>query len=308
LRLASIDIGTNTLRLLICESHGRQLKPLYKDRVITRLGGGFLQKNRLITDHSIARSVDALKEFSNVIESYNVERLRAVATSVVRESANADAFSNRVRKETGINIEIISGAEEAKLTVLGVLKSVSVESRYKVIIDVGGGSTEFALLNGDVIEKIVSTDLGVVHLTEEFLSSESNITNKVQRLAVHVEQTINQNLSKNNVVSENNLTLFATAGTPTTLAAMEIGLRDYDAELVNGFVLKRSTMNRILNQLINLTLEERLKIVGLEKGREDVIIPGTLILLKSMDWFSKDEVIVSDGGLLEGIAIDMVYY
>ena len=306
MRIAALDIGTNTLRLFIGEVQGRDLKPLYKDRVITRLGGGFTQRKKTIPDISIKRSVNTIKKFSRVIEKYHVERLKAVATGVVRESANGEVFTGRVRDETGINVEIISGIEEARLTVLGVLNSVAVESIRKIIIDIGGGSTEFVLLNADVIEGIVSTNLGVVHLTELFLNKESTIKSDFEKLTNHIEKAIKQNLSTKNVTSKNNLTLIATAGTPTTIAAIEIGLKNYDAERINGFVLKMNRINRILNQLINLPLDDRLKIIGLEKGREDVIIPGILILIKSMECFSKDEVIVSDGGLLEGIAISLI--
>ena len=306
MRLASIDIGTNTLRLFICESHARRLKPLYKDRVITRLGGGFSQKKKLIPDSSIRRSIDAISEFSRVIEKYRVERLRAVATSVVRESANGDVFVGMVRDETGIDVEIISATEEARFMVLGVLNSVVVESTRKVIIDIGGGSTEFVVLNGDVIENIISTNLGVVHLTEQFLGDKVAVKGDLETLANFIDKSFKQNLSTEDLTSKKDLKLIATAGTPTTLAAIEIGLKEYDAGLVNGFVLNRDAVNRIFNRLIRLTAEERLQVSGLEKGREDVIIPGTLILLKSMELFSTDEVIVSDGGLLEGIAISMI--
>jgi len=313
-RIASLDIGTNTFRILICETKGKQLKKLYINRVITRLGGGFSQEigggfsqeRKLITEKAIERSIKILKEFSQIIEEYRVDRMRAIATSVVRESFNGDEFIKRANDEAGITIEVVSGEEEAKLTVEGALESISIDSGHNVIFDIGGGSTEFSFIDNNKIIEIVSTQLGVVHLTEKFLVEEIPTASSIRRLTAYIEEIINSEVPTKIREIYENLVLIATAGTPTTLAAIEMGLDKYNADLVNGLILKKEMLIRIFEKLVAIPKKERLNVKGLEKGREDVIIPGILIILKTMDRFLTDEAIVSDGGLLEGTLNSMI--
>jgi exopolyphosphatase / guanosine-5'-triphosphate,3'-diphosphate pyrophosphatase len=306
MRIASIDIGTNTIRILICEASGKHISKIYIDRVITRLGGGFKTDQRLLTDTAIDRSIIVLKEFSEIIKDHEVDRLRAVATSAVRKSINRFDFINRVKYETGIDIELISGQEEAKLAAAGVLNSVKINTRHMVMLDIGGGSTEYVFLDNSGLMDIVSTDMGVVHLSERFIDTDIPTQAAIKHLSDHIESVIYSELQNQTIISTDSLSLVATAGTPTTLAAIEIGKDEYDPDLVNGFVLNTKMILKIFYKLLNLPSDERVKVKGLEKGREDVIIPGIIILLKSMQRFSIDEVTVSDGGLLEGVAISMV--
>lgn len=306
MRIASIDIGTNTFRILICESKGKQLRTLYINRVITRLGGGFTKGGKIITEEAIERSIRVLKEFSRTLEKYKVERVRAIATSVVRESLNGDEFIKRAKDETGMAIEVISGDEEARLTVEGALQSISIDTRYKVIFDIGGGSTEYSFIDNDEIIEIVSTQLGIVHLTENYLDNDIPLDSSIKKLTKHIENTITSRLLTKIKYKDEKLSLIATAGTPTTLAAIEMNLEKYNADLVNGFILKKEMLTRIFEKLISIPMNQRLKVKGLEKGREDVIIAGILIMLKTMERFLKDEVVVSDGGILEGTVSSIV--
>ena len=301
MRIASIDIGTNTFRILVGEVKGKELKKLYIDRVITRLGGGFSKEKR-ISEDATDRAISVLREFAIILKEYGVEKVRAVATSVVRESINGYGFLERVQRETGIRAEVISGEEEARLTVNGVLKSVSANSEYSVIFDVGGGSTEYVLVERGEILGLRSTNLGVVHLTERFLKSNIPSKSDIDAISREIWDILSSELSWISKISNNGLTLIGTAGTPTTLAAIELGLEKYDPNLVNGFILKKIAVLNIFDTLIRIPAEERLRIRGLEKGREDVIIPGALIVIKTMERFSRDEILVSDGGLLEGVA------
>ncbi|MFQ5786741.1 MAG: exopolyphosphatase [Thermodesulfobacteriota bacterium] len=306
MRIASLDIGTNTFRILICESKGKQLRTLYINRVITRLGGGFTKGGKIITEEAIERSIRVLKEFSRNLEKYKVERVRAIATSVVRESLNGDEFIKRAKDETGMAIEVISGDEEARLTVEGALQSISIDTGYKVIFDIGGGSTEYSFIDNNEIIEIVSTQLGVVHLTEKYLHNDIPSDSSIKKLTKHIENTITSRLLTKIKYKDEKLSLIATAGTPTTLAAIEMDLEKYNADLVNGFILKKEMLTRIFEKLISIPMNQRLKVKGLEKGREDVIIPGILIMLKTMERFLKDEVVVSDGGILEGTVSSII--
>jgi exopolyphosphatase/guanosine-5'-triphosphate,3'-diphosphate pyrophosphatase len=305
MRIASIDIGTNTFRILVCELKDKEIKKLYIERVITRLGGGFAKEGK-ITEGAARRSLRALKKFAKIIERYKVKRVRAVATSVVRESQNGSKFLEQVKKETGIKTEIISGEEEAQLTVNGVLRSVSVDTKYSVIFDVGGGSTEYVFVKKGQVLGLTSTNLGVVHLSERYLKTGVPSSSDIKNLSKEIETVLSFELSWIPSVSPSNLTLIGTAGTPTTLAAIQLGLKKYDPGLVNGFILKQDMLTNIFKSLIRIPPRDRLKIPGLEKGREDVIIPGVLIVLQTMDRFSKDTVLVSDGGLLEGVAYSLI--
>lgn len=305
MRIASIDIGTNTFRILVGEVKDKELKKLYLDRVITRLGGGFSKEKR-IPEEAAGRAIRVLGGFASILKEYGVAKIRAVATSVVRESINGYEFLERVRRETGIRAEVISGEEEARLTVKGVLKSVSANSEYSVIFDVGGGSTEYVLVEQSEILGLRSTNLGVVHLTERFLEGNMPSKSDIGAISEEIWDVLSSELSWMSKAYSNDLTLIGTAGTPTTLAAIELGLGNYDPDLVNGFVLKKNAALKIFDTLIRIPSEERLRIRGLEKGREDVIIPGALIVLKTMERFSKDEILVSDGGLLEGVAYSII--
>lgn len=309
MRVASIDIGTNTFRLLIGEFRDSKLKKIHIKRVITRLGGGF-ESGKVITKDAMERAISTLKRFSSVLKEYKVDIVRAVATSVVREALNGQEFVEKVKQETGIEVEVISGEEEALLTVIGVLSSVNVDSRFCVIFDVGGGSTEYACVDAKRKEVLwaKSTALGVVHLAERFLKTDIPLDTDIKALCEEVKSVLSRELPQalKESLESDLITLVGTAGTPTTLAAIELGLENYDPDMVNGFLLKKERVFSILSRLIKLPSSERLSIKGLERGREDVIIPGAIIVLKTMDWFSKDTVIVSDGGLLEGIAYSIV--
>lgn len=303
MRTASIDIGTNTIRLLICEqSNDGTLDKLYIDRVITRLGEGFSQDRRLITTKAKNRTISALKDFSQTIKDHNVNKIRAVATSVVRESENGSEFVSEIRKQTGIQVEVISGNEEAELTVLGVLNSVSVITNECIIFDIGGGSTEYVHIRNSNIVNLKSINLGVVHLTEEFLTSSIESPEEIAELSENIEKILDQELSDFKIHHKNNITLVGTAGTPTTLTAIELSLKEYRPEIVNNHSLNKAWVSSTIENLIKIPIKDRAKVPGLEKGREDILIAGSLILLKTLNKFSANELIVSDGGVLEGIA------
>ncbi len=307
MRIASIDIGTNTFRLLVSEpDHGNSLKKLYIAREITRLGEGLSPGRMLINPNAIDRSLKALSGFSLKIKEYGVGELRAVATSAVRESANGREFVKRVREETGIPVEVISGDEEARLTVAGALRSVKYHTPDCLIFDIGGGSTEYVYVKEGVITDITSTGLGVVRLTEQYLGNDTDTDSDIAALGRHIGEAITEGLSSFPAAGGRDLTLIGTAGTPTTLASIELRLTRYDPALVNNFTLTREMAERTFNRLMKIPKPERVTVPGLEKGREDLIISGIIIVLKTMDRFGSSAMVVSDSGLLEGIAYNMI--
>lgn len=297
---ASIDLGTNTARLLIGTTCDGRVARSHLSRCITRLGGGF-SKEKGISREAAARTVAALKVFAATLKEFHVSELRAVATSAVRDAVNRDEFCREVMTASGIQLEVISGEEEGRLTLLGVRSGLDFAADTMVVFDVGGGSTEYTVAQGDSIIFTKSLPLGVVRLTEG-KGSHAAISDKIERELKLLR-------SEMDVAGVTplcmNSTLVATAGTATTLAAIDIGLVDYDYSKVNNHLLGITQIRDIFTRLARLSPAERLKqIIGLEEGREDLIIAGTLLTLKSMEMFASTSLKVSDFGLLEGVLLD----
>ncbi|MEK7851219.1 MAG: Ppx/GppA phosphatase family protein [Deltaproteobacteria bacterium] len=312
--LASIDIGTNTFRLLISElNNGGILHQKVLKREITRLGGGF-SSTGCLTEESMARGVATLSVFSALLREHKVDKVRAVATSVVREAPNGTEFVKRVKDTTGIDVEVIDGEEEALLALKGVLSCVTVKTGDALVFDIGGGSTEYILSSHGNPLYSESLRLGVVHASETFLHSDPTKEEEVENLSAHASERLRpfiENLAKNGLKKRlppegMDITLIGTAGTITTLAAMDQGLKSYDPSQINNYILTKERVQRHLSAISPLTLKERKKLCALEGGREDLIVAGTVIVLKSMEVLGFKEMLVSDGGLLEGVLIDMV--
>lgn len=312
--LASIDIGTNTFRLLISDLDDNGiLHPRLLKREITRLGGGFTT-NGLLTEGSMNRGLNTLSAFSELLREHGVKKVRAVATSVVREAENGRDFISLVKDNTGLDVEVIGGEEEASLALKGVLSCVNVRTRYALAFDIGGGSTEYILSSRGSPLYSESLRLGVVHATETFLKSDPPKKEEVGRLSSHVTEILRpfpERLAETGLrgmlpPDNSDITLVGTAGTITTLAAMDLGLESYDPSKVNNHFLTHETVKRLFTLMLPLTLSERRRLKALEGGREDLIIAGTIIVLKTMEVFGFEKMLVSDGGLLEGVLVDML--
>jgi len=307
LRVASLDLGTNTFRLLIAERTGDgKLLPLLRKRVISRLGEGF-HLNGHIQSQAVKRAQAALLSFSPILDDYSVEQVFAVATSVVREAENGDEVNRKLSKVSGIPIRTLTGIEEAHLTLKGVFSVLPELGSLSLVVDIGGGSTELMLSEGTRPVKTESINLGVVHLSEQLITSDPPSDQDI----AHLHHQIRKDLSLSTFTGylaaspsdKNTLSLVGTAGTVTTLAAIDQKLINYDPLKINNYLLSRGTLTAIYTKLTSLSLIQRSTIPGLEKGREDLIIPGTAILLEIMDLFKANEVTVSDAGLLEGVLI-----
>jgi exopolyphosphatase / guanosine-5'-triphosphate,3'-diphosphate pyrophosphatase len=292
--VASIDLGTNTARLLIARKD--PYHEILLNRIITRLGGGFTRE-RGLSEEAQQRSIDALRRFAAEMKKHEVAKLRAVATSAVRDAVNGDEFVRRVRQETGIDLEVIDGDEEALVTLRGVASVLDDKSGDLAVFDVGGGSTEYTLASGEELLFSRSLPIGVVRLTEGKAGAaamEEKILRELTAYKKELEQAgLAERFSK--------ATLVGTAGTATTLAAIEMGMEIYDYRKVNNYVMKCSEVERIFELLKPLTPQERLEVPGLEPGREDLIIAGTLVVLLTMRVFGFESFKVSDSGLLEGL-------
>ena len=300
---ASIDLGTNSFRILVAQvQKNSRIKFLYKKSIVTGLGKGFNTSTRTLSRDSISRGLKVLNEFSTVLKDYKVISTRAVATSVVRESENSEQFTDFASEIIGTNIEVISGGAEARMTAIGVIKSIKKINKNKLIVDIGGGSTELALVDkDDYIKSLLSIKLGVVKITDIYNVNKILKDEDIAQISDHIRLLVEREIVGKDFSSDKISEIVVTAGTPTTLAAMDLSLKEYDENKVNGHVLYKENIVNIFSTLSLLNSKDRLKLVGLTEGRENLIIPGTLIILYLLERFQKDKIIVSDGGLLEGI-------
>ncbi len=320
MKRASIDIGTNTLRLLIAEvGVDGKIEPLLCKRAITRLGGGYTEKVG-ISEEAAERSMKALSRFAEVIISEGLETENATvsATSVMRRACNAESIVRRVKERTGLEIEIITGEQEASLSMLGVTSVLSLESllarRPILTIDIGGGSTEFIASSGSItgpeIKGAWSLELGVVHLSEQYLLSDPPKQEELVNMTEEIEGVIGvlkaqmkaDGIDLEKYYSKDAI-FVGTAGTVTTLAAIEMKMDEYDPDRINNYTLTEEGIEVIFDRLKRLTLKEREKIPSIEKGREDLIVTGIAIILLAMRAFGFKELVVSDAGLLEGLLL-----
>jgi exopolyphosphatase/guanosine-5'-triphosphate,3'-diphosphate pyrophosphatase len=306
---AGLDLGTNTFRLLIARMiPPGHLEELHSEQRIIRLGEG-LEIDGHLQLRPMDRALDALKNFQSVLKQYPVDEVVAVATSAVREAANGSEFVKSIWAETGIQVEVISPEEEARRTLLGVLSGLHEPPRRFLAMDIGGGSTEFMWGGTDGEHGVISTDLGVVRLTERYLSPCETTGQTMNALRVFIQdrlEKVKKALSASNAGGHLPVIFLGTAGTMTTLAAIDLGLKLYNPQRVHLHPLSLEKVRRIVDELASKTSAERLSIPGLEKGREDLIVPGGLILLLTMQILNLSEVVVSEYGLREGILVD--YY
>ncbi len=305
---ASIDVGSNTLRLLIGKIKDNRIYDICYKRSITRLGTGINQTGRLL-DINIETSLNVLREFFCLISSYRVKKVKAVATSALREASNSDSFIQRVLDETGIQIEVISGEKEAELTLQGILlslpESLATSHQSFLIIDMGGGSTEWILYKKTLRLDMGSIPTGVIKLHEKCIKtdpiSQTNISDLNNEIVLHI-RALTEKIAHS---IDTKTLLIGTAGTFTTLAAIDLELDTYSREKIHLHRLSLSTLYKMSQRLFSLTLEERKNVRGLEPERADLIIPGIQFTIKLMELLQFNELIISDYGLLEGILLEI---
>jgi exopolyphosphatase/guanosine-5'-triphosphate,3'-diphosphate pyrophosphatase len=302
-RLAGIDIGTLTCRLLIADiPPSGALKELHSDRRILRLGEGVDHTKRLKAE-AIDRVVQCLREWRGVIDGCQVQACTAVATSAVRDAMNRNKFLDRVKSETGLVVEILTGEEEARRTMLGIRSGLPPEITDLMALDIGGGSTEFILARDRQAPCVRSIDIGVVRLSERVLHHDPPTPDEIQQAREWVRAETSTALA--GILRPAGLALVGTAGTVTSLAAMAQRLPAYEPARIHNYRLSIDTIAGLEEQLLARTKVERAGMPGLETNREDVIAAGAIILRTVMDTLGKRECLVSDLGLREGVLIEL---
>jgi len=302
MRAATIDIGTNSVLLLVADSEGGALRPVLERATVTRLGEG-VDRNRRLLDAACERTLACLSDYAAVLRELGVGRLDAVGTSAMRDAEGGQEFVARAATILGVAPRVIDGKEEARLTFAGALSGLR-QSGKVTVFDIGGGSTE--IIVGSIsesersIREAVSLDIGSVRLFERHLSADPPTAAEMQNVRRDIALALAAAPKP-----EPNARLVGVAGTVTQLAALELELAAYDATRVHGYTLTRSAVDRLAARLASLDLATRRTLPGMEPARADVLVVGSAIARAVLDWSGAAELIVSDRGVRWGLAQEL---
>jgi exopolyphosphatase/guanosine-5'-triphosphate,3'-diphosphate pyrophosphatase len=300
-RVAVIDLGTNTTRLLVADVVDGRVEEVTRRNTVTRLGENVDAGGELI-EPAMERVFDALAGYRQAIDELGAGRTAAVATSAVRDASNGDYFQEQLRERFGIEARIITGDEEAQLTFAGATSDRPPDGDPLLVLDIGGGSTEFVVgTSGEEPRFHVSTQAGSVRQTERHISTDPPTQSEVDELAGDVRGIVEAHVPADvrSGVSDG----VAVAGTPTSLAAIDQRLDPYDSTRVHGYRLELVACDRILGMLAALPEQERRKVIGLHPDRAPTIVAGAVILVESMRAFGLDSIEVGEHDILYGAAL-----
>lgn len=301
MRVAAIDVGTNSARMLVCEQEPGGVRAIDRRLVITRLGQG-VDKRRAFAPEAVKRTLEAIAEYAAVCGEYGVTAIRVAATSAARDARDRDSFFSAVARLTGGTPELLSGEDEARLTFRGAISDLPGEGRV-LVVDIGGGSTELVVGENDPMD-LVSMDIGSVRMFEKHLASDPPTTSELDALRSEVCGHLRE--ARGRLVVPRDARLVGVAGTITQLAALKAGVATYDPDVTHHSVLSHGDVRMLARRLGSLAYEKRTRIKGLVPGRADVIVSGAEILLAVMETFDAAEVLVSERDLLDGLAIEML--
>lgn len=300
-RVAAVDIGTNSARLLVADLVDGRLHQVDRRTTITRLGQGVDAARELHPD-AIARTLDTLRAYGAVIRDLGVRKVRATATSAARDASNRDAFFDPATDVLGVRPELLTGEEEARLEFNGATGGLDVPAPY-LVLDVGGGSTEF-IVGTDEPNGLVSVDIGCVRLTEQFLGSDPPAPEELsQALSIVRDHLADVEREIPGAALANSL--IGTAGTIWTMAAVELGADPTESERIHHFRLTRAAAEDVYRTLATEPIAQRKHNPGLEAGRVDVIVGGALVVVAVMRHFRFEQMLVSEADILDGLALSL---
>ncbi|MCA1840715.1 MAG: exopolyphosphatase [Actinomycetota bacterium] len=303
MRVAAIDVGTNTTRLLVAEGTGPGYRDLDRRLVFTRLGSGVDAKGQ-IAKEAQDRTLATIAEFCAECGEFAVQKMRIAGTSAVRDATNREEFLKAASKLAGVEAEVLAGEEEARLSFVGA--TADLDFGTYLVIDIGGGSTEFVLGRSNTgVEHAVSMDIGSVRLTERHLLSDPPATEEVLTMEGDIEQALDK-VDRHHIPNASVARFVGAGGTVTTLAAIHVGAEEYDPQVTHQMTLSRSSVNSLYHDLAKMPVEHRMRMPALPSGRADVIVAGASILARAMARWSFAEVIVSEKDILDGLVLQML--
>jgi len=298
--VAAIDCGTNSTRLLVADDAGRAVERLAR---ITRLGEG-VDATGALAPEAVERTVSVLRDYRSVMDAHGVERVRMAATSAARDAVNRDAFFDVAAEVVGTVPELLPGVEEARLSFLGATAELDPADGPFLVVDIGGGSTEFAVGTTQP-EGVASTDMGCVRLTEKYLLHDPPAPEELSQV-LSVARDWLDDVARDIPTATEARRLVGLAGTVTTVAAVELGLATYDRDRIHHFALTRAAAEDVFRTLATERRSVRAHNPGLEPGRVDVIVGGTAILVAILRYFDFGELLVSESDILDGLAATLL--
>ncbi len=318
MRIASIDIGTNTVRLMVADwEEDKPLSSLRREALITRLGEDVNQHNQLKME-AIDRTMKALSNFKEILEFEAAQEVIAAATSAVRDAHNSRVFLDQAERILGTKVQVLSGEKEAQLAYLGATHDLSAvhtklpAAPLVLVLDIGGGSTELIAGRPPEVFYRRSLNIGSVRLKEMFLISDPPTTDEVTKTRDYIDEVCHPTISEIENFAwwqgRKDVVLIGVAGTITTIAAVKQELAKYDWRKIHNFALDQDDVDTVLAKFLSKPLAERKKIAGLEPRRADVIIAGTLIVQSVMESLSFDEIIVSESDILDGLILSFPHF
>ncbi|MET0425671.1 MAG: Ppx/GppA phosphatase family protein [Actinoplanes sp.] len=300
MRVAAIDCGTNSIRLLIADVVDGRLIDVARRMEIVRLGEGVDRTGRL-SDAALARTRNALLRYAAEIAELGVNRVRMCATSASRDAQNAQEFRDMVRGVLGVDPEVITGDEEARLSFTGAVAGLEAEPPY-LIFDIGGGSTEF-VAGTESVEQAVSVNIGCVRMTERHLHSDPPAPAEIEAAERDITAAVDEALAA--VPGREARTLVGLAGTVTTVTALALGLPAYESNRIHHARVSRDAVAKVTAELIGMPVAQRLALPVMHPGRADVIVGGALILRTVLERTGQDWLVASEHDILDGIAYSL---
>jgi exopolyphosphatase / guanosine-5'-triphosphate,3'-diphosphate pyrophosphatase len=291
-RVAAVDLGTNSTRLLVADVENGRLWEVTRRLTITRLGQGVDEQHRL-HPAATARVRECLDGYAAAVEKLGAARRLAIATSALRDATDGEAFLASLATAYGLTTRLLSGDEEAAMTFRGITSEREVEPGT-LVVDIGGGSTELVVGGSGGVAFSTSLQMGCVRLTERFLASDPPTQGELEACSAFARSLLPELEARGAI---------GVAGTATTIAALDLGLAEYDPERIHGHVIRREGVERQLARLAALTTAERLTIAALEPGRAPVIVAGAVILLEVMRAYGLDGIETSERDILDGAAL-----
>ena len=299
MKVGTIDIGTNSMRLLIADYENNKIKNRKKYINTTRIGQG-VDKEGYITEEALERNLKALKDFSDKCVQEKCEKVYCMGTSALRDSKNGQYFVDRAKELTNIDVKIICGQEESNLGFMGVLEGTEGNKKDDILVmDIGGGSTEFIVGNEDGIKFSKSENVGALRMTEKFITTDPISDDEFNNMTKFIEDTISSTLEK--LKSMHISKLVGIGGAITSLSAINQQLEIYSMEKVHNSVVTKKELEKILQNLKNMTLNDKKTIKGLQPKRADIITAGVKILHIVMENLEFEEIMISEYDNLEGL-------
>jgi len=306
-KIACIDIGTNSVRMIVLDPLNNDCIEADKYMETTRIGRG-VDKNKLLSEEGMTRTVDALRQFAEIAKGEGVVEIIAIATSAVRDASNRDVFLDKV-KAIGIEVKVISGEEEARLGFLGVVKGVEQSGLVKkedniLVVDIGGGSTELIVGNDSEILYSISLDIGAVRLHDKFVSEDPVALTEQQEIADYIRQIIKPEIDK--LQTYDIKQIIGIGGTISTAGSMVLEMEIYNRKRIHNYYVLLESVYQLNRKLLTQTVEERQEHIGLQPKRADIIPCGFMILQLLLLSLERDGISISEYDNLEGLFFDKI--